>query len=558
MPSGRAVRSVLLGAWAVAALAMTAPASAAVVLTNAYTAPPTDPVGAATYVTAPPGDTTRLFVVERPGRVRVAVDGAMADTPFLDITALVDTEGEGALSSIAFAPDYATSGLLYVDYVAKPDDATPYGDIRIVEYRRSAADPNVADPKSSRLVLEIDHHDYWHFGGTIKFGADGFLYIGVGDGGGVGDPAGNGQSTKTLLGKLLRIDPRAAGTAPYTVPDTNPFAGPGVAPCDPPGGTSDCPEIVAYGLRNPFRWSFDRTTGDVLIGDVGQSLWEEVDFLPASDVLKGLNFGWNCWEGLAAFSSCTAASYLPPVFTYKHTGPPAAIIGGVVVRDPALADLAGRYLYTDHFAHEIDSLLVTSAGAADGRVEVNGSEATPLGHVSGFGEDAAGHVYVASLDGQVYRLVSPAPDAPPVSIDAAPADQAQQQPDGPAPAAAVPAASQAALLSVRGSHVQDLPRGDRLSLAVLCREACRVRVTAVLGTGGGGRRYALRGKVLRLRADTRVRLGLAVSRYVQAALERALARGRRVLVTVRVRARDAGGQVDTIRLVVRIKPPRRP
>ena len=234
------------------------------------------------YVTSQPDDPERLFVVEQPGDVELVTP--TATTTFLDIEDLVLAGGEQGLLSIAFAPDFASSNLFYAYYVNNA------GDLEIDEFRAAG---DTVDPATRRVVLTIPHPTHGnHNGGQLQFGPDGHLYAATGDGGGGGDPGENAQNLQSLLGKLLRIDPRQAGTAPYSVPADNPFVG---TANDPPGGARD--EIWSYGFRNPWRFSFDRYTGDLLIGDVGQGSWEEVDYRPA-DIGRGRgdNFGWDCRE----------------------------------------------------------------------------------------------------------------------------------------------------------------------------------------------------------------------------------------------------------------------
>src|SRR5918992_2620319 len=282
------------------------------------------------YLTAPPGDGERVFVVEQAGRIRVVRGGSALATPFLDITGPVLDGGERGLLSMAFAPDYAASGLFYLYYTA----SSPTGALTIAEYRRSA-NPDVAE-SAGRIVLSIPHSTYSnHNGGQLQFGADGYLYIATGDGGGGGDPARNGQKLDSLLGKVLRIDPRVDPSGvPYRIPSDNPFV----------GQTGAQPEIWSYGLRNPWRFSFDRQTGDLTIGDVGQGSWEEVDFVPAaSGAGRGANFGWSCWEGRHQYlpnynePACAPArsAHVQPVWEYPNeSARGCSITGGYVVRDP--------------------------------------------------------------------------------------------------------------------------------------------------------------------------------------------------------------------------------
>ena len=337
------------------------------------------------YVHQPPsGADGQLFVVEQPGRIEVVgLDGG-GETTFLDIVDKVASGGERGLLSIAFAHDYATSGLFYVYYTDKG------GDLTVEEYRRSASDPLQADPSSARKLLDISHSRFPnHNGGQLQFGPDGFLYVGTGDGGGAGDPSENAQDRGSLLGKLLRIDPLNGD--PYAIPDGNPFKN--------RGGRD---EIYAMGLRNPWRFSFDRETGNILIGDVGQDRREEIDYeTPKS--LRGANFGWDAFEGFGPYKAPGASKpprdHDKPIAAYPTAGGNCAVTGGYVVRDPELGALVGRYVYADHCQGKIRSLIPRRKRARDDK---------PLGlsepSISSFGEDAAGHVYVVSLAGRVSRL----------------------------------------------------------------------------------------------------------------------------------------------------------
>ena len=291
-------------------------------------------------VTGAPGDPSRVFVVQRGGQVMLLLNGHVQARPFLDIGNSVYSQGgdEQGLLGLAFAPDYARTGIFYVDYTM------PGNDIRIVQYQRSAASANVAEPASAHVLLTIDHHLYTnHNGGQLAFGPEGDLYIGVGDGGSEEDPDNNGQNTGTLLGKILRIDPTGAGG--YTIPPTNPFAG-------QPGKRA---EIWAYGLRNPWRFSFDRATGDLIIGDVGQNLQEEVDFAPGGTG-AGANYGWSIWEGDRRNKPGNAPHAVFPVLVAQHSDGYCAIIGGYVVRDRSLPGLYGRYLFGDYCRKQIESV----------------------------------------------------------------------------------------------------------------------------------------------------------------------------------------------------------
>ena len=337
------------------------------------------------FVTAPPGDTHRLFVVERDGRIRVVKDGRKLGTPFLDISSNVRTDGERGLLSMAFAPDYASSGRFYVYFT---DNS---GDIHIQEFRRSVGNPDVAAGGSRRNLLTIGHREFNnHDGGQLQFGPDNRLYAGIGDGGGAGDPHRHGQSLGTLLAKLLRIDPRApSGGRPYGVKG-NPFVSRGGAR----------PEIWAYGLRNPWRFSFDRKTGDLVIADVGQDTEEEIDFARRG-AGRGANYGWNVFEGRRRFSSGSAPGAVRPRVVHDHSAGYCSITGGYVVRDRALGTLYGRYVYGDLCKSALRSVKLGRRKGASGDRKLGVS----VRDLVSFGEDARGRLYAVSLDGGVFRLV---------------------------------------------------------------------------------------------------------------------------------------------------------
>jgi glucose/arabinose dehydrogenase len=335
------------------------------------------------YVTGAPGDPRRVFVVQRTGQVMLMLGGRPQARPFLDIAKEVHSQGgaEQGLLGLVFAPDYARSGLFYVDFTVAGNN------IRVVQYQRSTSEENLANPTSARVVLSIDHHKYTnHNGGQLAFGPDHDLYIGVGDGGSEGDPEGNGQSTKTLLGKILRVAPSRRGG--YTIPQTNPFV----------GQAGRRPEIWAYGLRNPWRFSFDRSTGNMIVGDVGQDSQEEIDYALAGTG-AGANYGWSIWEGDRRNKPGNAPRAVPQVLTVPHSSGYCAIIGGYVVRDRSLPSLYGRYLFGDYCHPQIESVNLQhgrASGLRDTGLEVNGT--------SSLGQDASGHIYIASLNGPVYRI----------------------------------------------------------------------------------------------------------------------------------------------------------
>jgi glucose/arabinose dehydrogenase len=333
------------------------------------------------YVASPPGDTHRLFVVERAGRIRVMRDGRVLGRPFLDISSDVSTDGERGLLSMAFAPDYARSGLFYVYFTDRS------GDIHVRQFRRASA--NVANASSGADVITIPHHQFNnHDGGQLQFGPDGHLYIGVGDGGSENDPSRNGQKLGTDLAKLLRVDPKPGGG--FSVPSGNPFARRGGAR----------PEIWAYGLRNPWRFSFDRRTGALTIGDVGQDREEEIDYQPA-DQGRGANYGWSVFEGFLHFNSGSASGAVRPVAVTTHGAGNCAIVGGYVVRDRSVPALYGRYVYGDLCNPRLYSIRLSDHHARDRR-----ALRLRVGTLVSFGEDARGHVYAISLSGPVYRLVA--------------------------------------------------------------------------------------------------------------------------------------------------------
>lgn len=380
--------SLAVGAIAATSLAAQAPASAAQLeLVGSFASP--------VFVTSDPSNAQRLFVVEQgvgpnPPRIRLVTGGGM--TTFFDASTLsspgVSAGAESGLLSMAFAADYPTSGRFYIAYTG-----TDGGSLHVDELTASG---DTASAATRQSIITVPHPGFAnHNGGQIQSGPDGYLYWSTGDGGGGGDPDENSQDLDSLLGKILRIAPTPGGN--YTVPGDNPFFGP------VPGED----EIWSYGLRNPFRFSFDRLTGDLLIGDVGQVAWEEVDFDPVSvGAGRGDNFGWDCYEGRHDFelTGCPPfGSTTQPVLEYPNPNgsmpPQSAVNGGYVVRDPDVCELYGRYVYTDTFAGDLRSFVPALPDAIDDR-----SEGLSVPFTTSFGEDAAGRVYVAS-SGSVYRIV---------------------------------------------------------------------------------------------------------------------------------------------------------
>ena len=340
------------------------------------------------HVENAPGEPNLLFVVERAGRVQVLDREVATGVPFLDISSYVlgspdsGASGEQGLTSIAFAPDYETSGRFYVCFTNLS------GAVEIDEFTRSAGSPLRADRSSRRRVLKIPHPgSQYHNGGLLQFGPDGLLYLGTGDGATGGAPA---PDLSNLLGKLLRIDPRQSGTDPYTVPASNPYVG--------RGGRD---EIYSSGLRNPWRFSFDGNR--IAIGDVGQDTFEEINYLslPAA---AGANFGWPEYEGNSLFNPGLPGSHPVtfPVRTYRHDGGACAVTGGFVVRDPNLPSLLGRYLYGDFCRGWLRSFVpqLQPSGATDNR---------PVGlvrpQITSFGEGAGRRIYLAQYSGEVSRLI---------------------------------------------------------------------------------------------------------------------------------------------------------
>jgi glucose/arabinose dehydrogenase len=348
-------------------------------------------VGDPAYLAQPPGDSTRLFVVRKPGVIRLLKNGVLQPTPFLDIQDLVSENGERGLLSMAFPPDYSSSGLFYVYFTNNS------GDIRVTEYERSG-NPDLADESTKRAVMKISHPNFGnHNGGQLQFGPDGYLYAGTGDGGSAGDPPNNAQNKNSFLGKLLRIDPAPSKSKNHTVPTDNPFAG------SIPGRG----EIWSLGLRNPWRFSFDRSTGALSLGDVGQARYEEIDYREQPNALRGKNLGWSGYEGFAVFNrSRRPGSWTRPIHAYSHGNGNCSITGGYVVRDEDLTTLYGRYIYADFCKGKLRSLVPHESGGTDDKwLGQNYVVSNP----SSFAEDNAGNLYVMSLGtGRVFRL-DPAP-----------------------------------------------------------------------------------------------------------------------------------------------------
>jgi glucose/sorbosone dehydrogenase len=429
--------------------------------------------GAPVHVASPPND-PRVFVVEQGGTVKIAGGGT-----FVDLTGPTLSGGERGLLSIAFPPDYATSGLFYVFMTSEPD-----GDVEVREYRRSAADPNVADPTPVRTLLDEPHSATNHNGGQLQFGPDGALYASIGD-----NADGENAQTASPFGKIHRIDPSTGAR-----------------------------QVWAAGLRNPWRFTFDRATGDMLIGDVGQGAREEVDWVRGS----GANFGWPCREGDIAGPgpACATSALTEPAFVRTSDAGFHAIIGGYVVRDPGLPTLNGRYLYGDAALSSLRSVALPDTGDRE--------EPLPISDLSSFGEDACGRLYAASLAGPVYRIQD---GAPTLCTPAAPTGGA----DVTAPR-----------LSVR--ILRPALRNRRLRFALRCDEACRVSVASRL-------RRVKRLKVFRhaLAANTRTVMRVKLTRRTMLKLRRTLRRRGFVRLAVTVRATDAAGNRSVVTRRGRLK-----
>jgi Glucose / Sorbosone dehydrogenase len=427
------------------------------------------------HVASPPND-PRVFVVEQGGTIKIAGAGT-----FLDLTGVTLNGGERGLLSIAFAPDYAASGRFFVFLTSRPD-----GDVEVREYRRSATDPYAADPAPVRTLLDEPHSASNHNGGQLQFGPDGGLYVSIGD----NANSANAPNAGSPFGKIHRID-----TA---------------------GGTR---QTWSSGLRNPWRFTFDRATGDMLIGDVGQNAWEEVNWARAPAAGAGLNFGWPCAEGPTGEDSCGAR----PAFARNHSAGYAAIIGGYVVRDPGLPSLYGRYLYGDAALSSLRSVVLPDT---DDR-----AEPLPITGLSSFGEDACGRVYAASLSGPVYRLQEGAPT--PCGFVA------------PAPVA-TPVDTIAPGLRVR--LLRPALDRRRLRVALRCDEACRVAIAARLR---GVRRLSTRHRSLA--ANTRTVVALKMSRGTARRARRAVRRRGSLRVVLAVTAADAAGNRSAVTRRGRIK-----
>jgi len=314
----------------------------------------------------------RLFIIEKVGRIRVVQDGNLVDFPFLNIVDRVGSRAnEQGLLGLAFHPNYAENGLFYVNYTDRDGNT-------VIARFQVTPDPNVADPTSETVLLRAKQPFNNHNGGAMAFGPDGYLYLGLGDGGSGGDPQGNGQKLDTFLGKILRID--IDSVEPYAIPADNPYGN----------------EIWAYGLRNPWRFSFDSQTGDLYIGDVGQNQWEEIDFV-AAGTPGGINFGWNILEGTHPYNGSQQESFVSPVAEYDHEQG-CSITGGYVYRG-SMPEWNGIYLYGDYCMGTVWGLIHSDGGWQNQVLFGVG------GNITSFGQDNAGEVYLVLDSGQILRLI---------------------------------------------------------------------------------------------------------------------------------------------------------
>jgi hypothetical protein len=343
------------------------------------------------FMTAAPGDTSRLFIVEQGGTIRIfdVNGGSLLLTPFLNIAGIITSGGEQGLLGMAFDPNYGNNGRFYV-YYTNGD-----GDLVIARFERSSANPNLANPISGFILQTIPHPNFSnHNGGMLAFGPDGCLYAGTGDGGGGGDPDNNGQTISSRLGKLLRLDPSTGGACSNNGV-INPFVLIGGAPA-----------VWSLGLRNPWRFSFDRQTGDLYVGDVGQNAREEINVAVAPNAGRQANYGWRLMEGSLCFnpsSNCNQGGLTLPVLEYPHASGTCSVTGGYVYRGVASPSSRGTYFYADYCAGFVRSFRFQNGLATD-QLEWP-LLSPPGGSITSFGEDALGELYVMTQSGGLWRIV---------------------------------------------------------------------------------------------------------------------------------------------------------
>ena len=337
------------------------------------------------YVTSPRDGTRRLFVVEQTGRIRIIQDGSVMPTPFLDVSSEISHGGEQGLLGLAFHPKFKTNGLFFVNFTRAN------GDTVVNRYRVSGANPNVADRSSAYRIITIGQPYDNHNGGTLQFGPDGYLYIGMGDGGSAGDPGNRAQSLSTLLGKLLRIDINGSTAKHhYRIPSSNPYV-----------GRTGRNEIWSRGLRNPWKYSFDRVTGTLWIGDVGQGRYEEIDRSGGTSPGRGLNYGWRVMEGRHCFSpasGCNKSGKVLPVVEYGH-GEGCSVTGGYAYRGTAVPALYGKYVFADYCSGRIWTIPRNPGATATKSLLVDTSLS-----ISSFGEGSTNELYVVDRGGSIYLI----------------------------------------------------------------------------------------------------------------------------------------------------------
>ena len=338
------------------------------------------------YLTHAGDGSDRLFILEQTGKIWIVKDGARSEFPFLDLSQLITSSADRAYSEqgllgMAFHPEYTSNGYFYLNYTDRQ------GRTVVARYQVSLSNPDIADGASGRIIFQLAQPYINHNGGHIDFGPDGYLYISLGDGGSANDPLGAGQNRQILLGSLLRID--VDSVRPYAIPPDNPFVG------DP----AALDEIWAYGLRNVWRMSFDRATGDLYMGDVGQNRWEEINFQPAASA-GGENYGWNVWEGTHPFAGGIAPNHAPPIFEYSHAqGLGCSVTGGYVYRGEAIPALEAAYLFGDYCSGQV------WATYRDHNFNWNTNRFMNTGlEISSFGEDERGELYIIDYGGAVFRL----------------------------------------------------------------------------------------------------------------------------------------------------------
>lgn len=338
------------------------------------------------YLTHAGDGSDRLFVLEQTGKIWIVKDGERAQFPFLDISALITPSAnrpysEQGLLGLAFHPDYLSNGVFFVNYTDRRGTSV------VARYQVFLSNPDIADINSGQIIFQLPQPYANHNGGHIDFGPDGYLYVSLGDGGSANDPLGAGQNRQLLLGSILRID--VDGAPPYVIPSDNPYV----------DDDRSLDEIWAYGLRNVWRFSFDRLTGDLYMGDVGQNRWEEINFQPA-DSPGGENYGWNVWEGTHAFAGGRAENHVPPIFEYSHAqGNGCSVTGGYVYRGESISELEAAYLFGDYCSGK------TWASYRDEESQWRTVEflQTDMA-ISSFGEDESGELYVIDYGGAIYRI----------------------------------------------------------------------------------------------------------------------------------------------------------